>query len=161
MIVLDTCAWIEWIIDSATGKQLDHLVPPPQDIFVPTIVQHELAKWLAREKPEQILDRSMAYVNEVVIVPIQSDPPGADQLGVVLDLPAKKYIGLPDTRLSCAIVPEVNIDVWPNAGIQDVPGKPGEWAYQRPMPGPKLAEIAKAFRLLRDRRLVKAILRHP
>lgn len=99
--------------------------------------------------------------NDVVIVPIQSDPPSADQAGVVLDLATKRYIGLPSERLSYAIVSEVNIDTWPNSGIQDVPGRQGKWAYERLMPGPKLAEIAKTFRLLRERNLVHALLRHP
>lgn len=99
--------------------------------------------------------------NDVVIVPIQSDPPSADQAGVVLDLDTKRYVGLPTERPSYAIVSEVNIDTWPNAGIQDVPGHRGQWAYDRPLPGPKLAEIAKAFRLLREKKLVHALLRHP
>jgi hypothetical protein len=98
---------------------------------------------------------------DVVIVPIQSDPPSQDQLGVVLDVDTKRYIGLPDDRLSYAIVSEVNIDSWPNPGLQDVPGKPGQWVCPRLMPRPKLAAIAKRFDQLRERRLVKAILRHP
>ena len=99
--------------------------------------------------------------SDVVIVPIQSDPPGPDQLGIVLDEATKRYIGLPGDRPSYALVSEVNVDAWPNAGIQDVPGRPGQFAYPRTMPGPKLAEIAKAFRLLRDRKLIRAVVRHP
>lgn len=98
---------------------------------------------------------------DVIIVPIHSDPPGLDKLGVVLDELTKRYIGLPGDRPSYALVSEVNVDPWPNAGIQDVPGRLDQFAYPRTMPGPKLAEIAKAFRLLRDRKIVRAVARRP
>jgi hypothetical protein len=113
------------------------------------------------EDGKKIVTDYEASGDDVIIVPIQSDMPSQNQLGVVLDITTKQYIGLGTDRASFAIVSEVNIDKWPNAGIQDVPGRPGEWAYPRPLPGPKLAEIAKAFRLLRERKLVTAIVRLP
>lgn len=103
----------------------------------------------------------VASENDVIVIPIQSDPPNKHQLGVILDVDTKKYIGLPDDRVSYAIVSEVNIDTWPNGGIQDLPGRPGQWSYGRLMPGPKLAEIAKAFRRLRELQHVHAVLRQP
>ena len=50
---------------------------------------------------------------------------------------------------------------WPNAGNPGRAGPPRAMGYDRPLPGPKLAEIAKAFRLLREKKLVHALLRHP
>ena len=49
MIVVDTSAWIEWLIGSALGKRIADELPDRQDWLVPTIVQLELAKWLTRE----------------------------------------------------------------------------------------------------------------
>jgi len=90
------------------------------------------------EGGEFVIGDYVASANDFIILPIQSDPPSKLQLGVVL---------------------EVKIDTWPNSGIQDAPGRPGRWSYDRPMPGPKLAEIAKAFRLLPEKRLVTAVVR--
>ena len=103
----------------------------------------------------------VAKAGDVVIVPIQSDLPGADQLAGVLDEDTKTYVGLSGDGPAYALVSEVNVDAWPNAGIQDVPGRPGHFAYPRPLPGPKLAEIARAFRLVRERKRGTAVLRHP
>ena len=49
MILVDTSAWIEWLIGSPTGDMLAEHLPELADWLVPTMVQLELAKWLARE----------------------------------------------------------------------------------------------------------------
>ena len=49
--VIDTSAWIEFLIDSETGQKVEAELPRHACI-VPTLVQLELAKWLAREVPE-------------------------------------------------------------------------------------------------------------
>ena len=49
MRVVDTSAWIEWLIDFATGSMIEAQLPPRSEGLVPTIVQLELAKWLTRE----------------------------------------------------------------------------------------------------------------
>ena len=53
MVVVDTSAWIEWLIGSATARRIEPYLPPPTDWVVPTIVQLELAKWLTREVGEE------------------------------------------------------------------------------------------------------------
>jgi hypothetical protein len=103
----------------------------------------------------------VARKGDVVIVLIQSDPPDKDQLGVVIDIDTKRYIGLPDDKPSYAIVSEVNIDTWPNAGIRSLLGRKGEFAYPRSMPGPKLSAIAQRFLQLRERKHLKSLVRHP
>jgi hypothetical protein len=102
----------------------------------------------------------IAAEGDVVIIPIQTDPPASDQLGVKLDLKTKAYVGLPDAKVSWAIISEVNIDTWPSAGIADVP-ETGEWAYEKPLPGPVLALIAKSFLRLRELKRVRALARAP
>ena len=56
MRAVDTSAWIEWIVDSSIGGRIRDEVPELRDLIVPTIVQLELAKWLAREAPQRKVD---------------------------------------------------------------------------------------------------------
>jgi uncharacterized protein len=49
MRLVDTSAWIEWLIDSPAGRRVDLEIPVQSEWIVPTIVQLELAKWFDRE----------------------------------------------------------------------------------------------------------------
>jgi hypothetical protein len=84
------------------------------------------------EESKRTTANYVAGKNDIVIICIQTDPPGRDQLGVKLDLETKRYIGLPADRESWAIVSEVNIDTWPSSGMNHIPGKPGQFVYPRP-----------------------------
>ena len=53
MVVVDTSAWIEWLIGSPLAPRIRPLLPPQSEWVVPTIVQLELAKWLSREVGEE------------------------------------------------------------------------------------------------------------
>ena len=59
--LVDTSAWIEWLIGSPTGAAVAPLIPSPDDWLVPTIVQLELAKWLTREVGEDKADAVLAF----------------------------------------------------------------------------------------------------
>ena len=72
MRVVDTSAWIEWLIGSALGKRLAKEIPDKPDCVVPTIVQLELAKWLTREVSEEEADRMIAYTQKCVVVPLDT-----------------------------------------------------------------------------------------
>lgn len=61
MVVVDTSAWIEWLVDSPTGRLLKPVFPGKADCIVPTIVQLELSKWLYRECGEEKADQVIAY----------------------------------------------------------------------------------------------------
>ena len=61
MVVVDTSAWIEWLVDSPTGQLLKPVFPGKADCIVPTIVQLELSKWLYRECGEEKADQAIAY----------------------------------------------------------------------------------------------------
>jgi predicted nucleic acid-binding protein len=52
MRVINTSAWIEWLIASQTGDAIASQIPKREDWLVPTIIQIQLAKWLAREVGE-------------------------------------------------------------------------------------------------------------
>ena len=67
MRLVDTSAWIEWLIDSPLGATLAAELPEPEQWLVPTIVQLELAKWLGREAGEDKADRVIAFTETCVI----------------------------------------------------------------------------------------------
>ena len=71
--VVDTSAWIEWLIGSALGKRLANELPTRESWVVPTIVQLELAKWLLREADEDRADSVIAYTQQCVVVPLSTD----------------------------------------------------------------------------------------
>jgi uncharacterized protein len=61
MRLVDTSAWIEWLIDSAAGRSVARELPERDQWLVPTIVQLELAKWLTREVGEDKADQVIAF----------------------------------------------------------------------------------------------------
>ncbi|MFC6639786.1 PIN domain-containing protein [Sulfitobacter sp. JBTF-M27] len=73
MILVDTSAWIEWLIGSVTGEKLiDHL-PDQSDWLVPTIIQLELAKWLTREVGEDKADQVIAFTQVCEVIPLDTE----------------------------------------------------------------------------------------
>ena len=72
MRVVDTSAWVEWLIGSALGKRMAAEFPAPQACVVPTIVQLELSKWLLREADEDRADSVIAHTQICVVVPLDT-----------------------------------------------------------------------------------------
>jgi predicted nucleic acid-binding protein len=72
MRLVDTSAWIEWLIDSSTGRGLSDRLPEQKDWLVPTIVQFELAKWLARESSEERADQIVAYTQLCIVAALDT-----------------------------------------------------------------------------------------
>jgi predicted nucleic acid-binding protein len=68
--VIDTSAWIEFLIDSETGQKVEAEMPRRDACIVPTIVQLELAKWLAREVSEDREDAVLADTTKCLVVPL-------------------------------------------------------------------------------------------
>ncbi|MFO1102342.1 MAG: type II toxin-antitoxin system VapC family toxin [Methylocystis sp.] len=61
MRLVDTSAWIEWLIGSPTGKSLESAIPSRDEWLVPTIVQLELFKWMSREADEDKAEQVIAF----------------------------------------------------------------------------------------------------
>ncbi len=72
MRVVDTSAWIEWLIGSAVGGKLTSALPEKEHCIVPTIVQLELSKWLLREMDEDRADQMIAYTLKCLVVPLDT-----------------------------------------------------------------------------------------
>ncbi len=73
MVLIDTSAFIEWLIDSATGKKVERHLPEQSDWLVPTMVQLELAKWLTREVGEDKADQVIAFTQVCQVMPLDTE----------------------------------------------------------------------------------------
>ncbi|MGH8159545.1 MAG: type II toxin-antitoxin system VapC family toxin [Rhodanobacter sp.] len=72
MRVVDTSAWIEWLVGGPLGRKLGKVFPDKEQCVVPTMVQLELAKWLAREVGEDRTDQVIAYTQKCMVVPLDT-----------------------------------------------------------------------------------------
>jgi predicted nucleic acid-binding protein len=72
MRLIDTSAWIEWLIASPVGMRVAAELPERDQWLVPTIVQLELAKWLAREIGEDEADQVIAFTQTCIIVDLDT-----------------------------------------------------------------------------------------
>ena len=73
MTLVDTSAWIEWLIGSPTGERLSAYLPEQANWLMPTMVQLELDKWLQREVGEQKADQVIAFTQMCRIVYLDTD----------------------------------------------------------------------------------------
>jgi toxin FitB len=72
MRVVDTSAWIEWMLGSPIGKRLSPELPDNDQWIVPTIIQYELARWTARELPEFAATAALAFSTQLVVKPLDT-----------------------------------------------------------------------------------------
>lgn len=73
MILVDTSAWIEWLIGSPTGEELEAHLPEQHEWLVPSMVQLELSKWLTREAGEDKADQVIAFTQVCQVVPLDTE----------------------------------------------------------------------------------------
>ncbi len=72
MRLVDTSAWIEWLIGSPAGAAVAGALPERGQWLVPTIVQLELAKWLQREVGEDKADRVIAFTETCIVADLDT-----------------------------------------------------------------------------------------
>ena len=70
--VVDTSAWIEWLMGGPFAKTLAREFPDKALCVVPTIVQLELSKWVMREVGEDAADQVIAYTQKCIVVPLDT-----------------------------------------------------------------------------------------
>ena len=69
MKVLDTCVWIEIVLGSPLGVQLNALLKDKQGVLVPSMVQFELRRWALREYETSRADFIVLALREAMVVP--------------------------------------------------------------------------------------------
>ena len=62
--VADSSTWIEWLMDTSGGQEIEAIFPERERCVVPAIVQLELSKWLAREIGEDKADQVITYTQK-------------------------------------------------------------------------------------------------
>jgi predicted nucleic acid-binding protein len=72
MRLVDTSAWIEWLVGSDTSARIARELPEQDQWLVPTIVQLELAKWLTREVGEDKADQVIAFTGTCIIAELDT-----------------------------------------------------------------------------------------
>lgn len=72
MRVVDTSAWVEFLVGSAVGARVASALPDRADWLVPSIVQLELAKWLTREAGEDKSDQVIAFTETCVVADLDT-----------------------------------------------------------------------------------------
>jgi uncharacterized protein len=72
MLLVDTSAWVEWLIASPVGKKLAPKMPERDGWHVTTIVQLELAKWATRELTEEKADQIVAFSQKCIVAPLDT-----------------------------------------------------------------------------------------
>lgn len=73
MILIDTSAWIEWLVGSPTGDIVATHLPDQTEWLVPTMVQLELSKWMIRQVGEDKTDQVIAFSQLCRIVPLDTE----------------------------------------------------------------------------------------
>ena len=73
MILVDTCGWIEWLIEGALVNSFASYMKDPAELLVPTTVQYELYKWVKRESDENTALDTIALADDSLVVPLSTD----------------------------------------------------------------------------------------
>lgn len=73
MILVDTSAWIEWLVGSPIADRISEHLPGQDTWLVPSMVQLELAKWLTREVGEDKADQAIAFTQVCQVVPLDTE----------------------------------------------------------------------------------------
>jgi predicted nucleic acid-binding protein len=73
MLLVDSSAWVEFLVGSKFGLALAQEFPGREAWLVPTIVQLELAKWLAREVNEDQADRLIGFSATCVVAELTTE----------------------------------------------------------------------------------------
>jgi predicted nucleic acid-binding protein len=71
--VVDTSAWIEYLVNLHMKDRIEQELPRPEDWLVPTIIQFELEKWARREGSEEKADTLLAFTTTCIIADLTSE----------------------------------------------------------------------------------------
>lgn len=66
-ILVDTCGWIEWLIDGELANHYEPYLQVPELLIVPTSLQFELYKWVKREHGEALALEAVALTEQGIV----------------------------------------------------------------------------------------------
>ena len=70
--LVDTCGWIEWLVDGPLANHFQPWLCAPEALVVPMVLQFELYKWVKRERDEVMALEVVALTEESEVVPLTS-----------------------------------------------------------------------------------------
>jgi predicted nucleic acid-binding protein len=71
--LVDTCGWIEWLIDGSLVDTFEPWLQQSELIIVPTIIQFELYKWVCRERSEKEALEVVALTEQSQVVSLSPE----------------------------------------------------------------------------------------
>ncbi|NOQ36190.1 MAG: PIN domain-containing protein [Methylococcaceae bacterium] len=72
MILIDTCGWIEWLTDGELSDKYQGYFKQFNNMIVPTSVQFELYKWVARKESIQLALEAIALTEQTKVIPLST-----------------------------------------------------------------------------------------
>lgn len=74
MVLVDSCGWIETLIGSPLGRAVyQPLLADATQLVIPTIVQLECYKWVARELGEETADTFVVATGAAHVLPLTTE----------------------------------------------------------------------------------------
>ena len=73
MVVADTCAWVEWFINSELSSHFEAALLDTENLIVPTAVQMELYKWVAQTRGAEQAMHIINYTTQAQVLPLYQD----------------------------------------------------------------------------------------
>lgn len=71
-VLVDTCGWIEWLVDGPLADRFYTHLRSFEDVVVPTTIQYELYKWVKRERDEATALEVVALTEQCRVVPLDT-----------------------------------------------------------------------------------------
>jgi predicted nucleic acid-binding protein len=68
--LVDTCGWIEWLVDGPLAERFRPYLADPASLIVPTCLQFELYKWAKRERGEAVALEAVALTEQATVCPL-------------------------------------------------------------------------------------------
>ena len=72
MVLVDTCGWIEWLTNGQFSDQYEPFFNQVDSMIVPTSVQFELYKWVARVSTIQQALETIALTEQAMVIPLST-----------------------------------------------------------------------------------------
>lgn len=70
--LVDTCGWIEWLTDGVLVTAFEPWLSDIAQVYVPTVIQFELYKWVKRECGENRALEVAALTEQGIVVPLHT-----------------------------------------------------------------------------------------
>jgi len=72
MNIVDSSCWLEYLMDTATGKAVASIIENPDELIVPTIILYEVYKKLLAEKGEEYSLNVISYMQEGTVIELNA-----------------------------------------------------------------------------------------